>query len=76
MKEIRVKAQVDPKEGLTFSGIEEVNGLINCGGKVTSITGCFLFRDDKKEGDDEHLYLSGWQIIVNVDDSFVAAGRA
>lgn len=37
MREIGVGIRIDLNEGLFFSCIEEVNGLINLGGKVVSI---------------------------------------
>lgn len=37
MREIRVGIRIDPAEGLQFTGLEAVNGLLNCGGKVVAL---------------------------------------
>ncbi len=74
MKEVRVGIRIDLNEGLSFSGIEEVNGLINRGGKVTAIEpGGAIMR---KLGEDEsnvRLTLSGCEMNVLVDDTGVDA---
>ena len=72
MREIGVGIRIDISEGLSFSGIEEVNALIICGGKVTSIepVGAVM----RKLGDDcenVRLTLSGCEMKVIVDDSGV-----
>ncbi len=72
MKEIGVGIRIDLNEGLSFSGVEEVNGLINRGGKVVAIEpGGAIMRKLGEEGDNVQLTLSGCEIKVFVDDSDV-----
>lgn len=72
MREIGVGIRIDVNDGLSFTGIEEVNGLINRGAIVTSIEpGGAIMR---KLGEDEanvRLTLSGCEMKVIVDDSAV-----
>ncbi len=72
MREIGLGIRIDVNDGLSFTGIEEVNGLINRGGIVTSIEpGSAIMR---KLGEDEanvRLTLSGCEVKVIVDDSAV-----
>ena len=72
MKEIGVGIRIDPESGISFSGIDEVNQLIERGAIVTSIEpGGALMR--KLGGDDEdvRLTLSGCEMKVILDDSNV-----
>ncbi len=72
MREIGVGIRIDINEGLSFSGIEEVNGLINCGGKVTSIEpGGALMQKLDGDGANAGWTLSGCEMKVIVDDSGV-----
>ncbi len=72
VKEIGVGIRIDPDHGLSFNGIEEVNALINCGGKVTSVEpGGVLMRKIGEDGDDVSLTLSGCELKVMVDDTEV-----
>ena len=72
MKEINVGIRIDPTEGLSFTGIEEVNGLINRGGKVASIEGGGAVMRKLGEGDGKvRMTLSGCDIKVIVDDADV-----
>ena len=76
MKEIGVGIRIDPDEGLSFSGIEQVNGLINRGGKVVSIEpGGALMRKIGEEGESVSLTLTGCEMKVIVDDSDVASSE-
>lgn len=70
MREIGVGIRLDPNEGLSFSGIEEVNGLINCGAKITSIEpGGAIVRELGEDKQNVRLTLSGCEIKVIVDDT-------
>jgi tetratricopeptide (TPR) repeat protein len=70
MQEIAVGIRIDPDEGLSFTGIEAVNGLINCGGKVTSIEpGGAVMRKLGEDGEQVRLTLSGCDLKVIVDDT-------
>lgn len=72
MREIGVGIRIDVTEGITFSGIEEVNGLLNRGGKVKSIEpGSAIMRRLGEDGENVRLTLSGCEIKVIVDDSEV-----
>lgn len=72
MKEIGIGIRIDVNEGLSFSGIEEVNGLINRGGVVTSIEPGGAVMRKLGEGDGNvRLTLSGCEMKVVVDDSGV-----
>jgi tetratricopeptide (TPR) repeat protein len=74
VREIGVGIRIDPNEGISFSGIEEVNGLINRGGKVTSIEpGGALMRKLGEDDDNVRLTLSGCEMKVIIDDSGVEA---
>ncbi|WP_417389289.1 tetratricopeptide repeat protein [Gimesia sp.] len=68
--EFRVGVRVDLDEGLLSTGMDEVNGLINRGGKVVSIEGGGavlrkLNQDDTSE--DPALTLSGCDMKVVID---------
>ncbi|MCG6155073.1 tetratricopeptide repeat protein [Rubinisphaera margarita] len=68
MQEIRVGIRITP-DGLEFFGIEKVNGLINRGGKVVSVSGGSAVM--QKLGEDEsdvQLTLSGCDLCVNIDE--------
>ena len=70
MREIGVGIRIDVNEGLSFTGIEEVNGLINRGGKVTSIEpGGAIMRKLGEDEENVRLTLSGCEMKVMVDDS-------
>lgn len=72
MREIGVGIRIDVNEGLSFSGIEVVNGLINCGAKVMEIVpGGALMRKLGEDSGDVRLTLSGCEMKVIVDDSGV-----
>lgn len=72
MRTIGVGIRIDPTEGLSFSGIEEVNSLLNCGGKVTAIEPGNAIMRKLGEGDGNvRLTLSGCDIKVVIDDSAV-----
>lgn len=72
MREIAVGIRIDLNEGLSFTGIEEVNGLINRGGLVTSIQpGGAVMRKLGEDGDNVRLTVSGCEMRVIVDDSAV-----
>jgi len=60
VREIGVGIRIDENEGLSFNGIEEVNGLINRGGIVTSIEpGGAIMRKLGEDDDNVRLMLSG-----------------
>jgi hypothetical protein len=72
MREISIGIRIDMQEGLSFYGLEEVNALINCGGRVTSIeAGGVLMQELREDGEEVHLTLSGCEMKVLVDDSGV-----
>jgi len=72
VREIGVGIRIDVNEGLSFTGIEEVNGLINRGGIVTSIEpGGAIMRKLGEDEDNVRLTLSGCEMKVLVDDSAV-----
>lgn len=65
LREIRVAIRINMKEGISFTGIEEVNGLINRGGIVTSVEpGGAIFRELGKEDGNVRLTLSGFEIKI------------
>ncbi len=72
MREIAVGIRIHPKDGLSFFGVEQVNALINLGGKVTSIDGggAVMHKLGEKEGKVQ-MTLSGCDIKVLVDDSTI-----
>lgn len=76
MRKVTVGIQIN-LEGISFFGIEEVNGLINRGGKVTSIEpgGAFV-RKLGQEGENVSLTLNGCQMEVMVDDTEVESSPA
>ncbi|QDT89646.1 tetratricopeptide repeat protein [Gimesia algae] len=68
--EFRVGVRVDPAEGLLSTGMDEVNGLINRGGKVVSIEGggAVLRKLNKDDtSDDPVMTLSGCDMKVVID---------
>jgi tetratricopeptide (TPR) repeat protein len=72
MREVGVGIRIDVNEGISFGGIDEVNGLINRGGKVISIEPGGAIMRKLGEGDGKvSLTLSGCEIKVIVDDSDV-----
>lgn len=72
MREIGVGIRIDVDHGISFSGIEEVNGLINRGGVVLSVEpGGALMRKLGEEDGNVRLTLSGCEMKVIVDDSAV-----
>lgn len=74
VREISVGIRIDVNEGLSFTGIEEVNSLINRGGKVTSVEpGGAIMRKLGENGENVRLTLSGCEMKVMVDDSRVAS---
>jgi len=74
VREINVGIRFEPNEGLLFSGIEEVNGLINRGGKVTAVEpGGVLMRKLSEDSDSVSVTLFGCEVKVIVDDSGVEA---
>lgn len=74
MKEINVGIRIDMIEGLSFSGIEQVNALLNCGGRVVAIEpGGAIMRKLGDDGENVSLTLSGCEMKVIVDDSAVDA---
>lgn len=73
MKEIGVGIRIDPESGISFSGIEEVNQLIERGAIVTSIEpGGAIMRKLGEDDENVSLTLSGCEVKVMLDDSKVA----
>ena len=74
MREVGVGIRIDVNNGLSFNGIEEVNSLINRGGKVTSIEpGGAIMQKLGEDDENVQLTLSGCEMKVIVDDSDVAS---
>ena len=72
MIEIGVGIRIDPEEGLSFRGIDQVNGLINLGASVVSIEpGGAIMRKLGEDDDDVRLTLGGCEMKVVLDDSAV-----
>ena len=67
MKEIEVYMHFDVNSGLTISGADEVNSLINRGGKVVSIEP--RIRTKLCDGETVYARVTGWLVKVTVDDS-------
>lgn len=73
MREIRVGIRIDPNEGLSFTGLDEVNGLINRGGMVVELKPAgAVMRKLGEEENDSRWTLSGCDMTVVVDDTAVA----
>lgn len=72
MREISVGIRIDLNDGLYFTGIEEVNGLINRGGIVTSVEpgGAVMRKLGEADGDMQWAF-SGCEIKIIVDDAAV-----
>jgi tetratricopeptide (TPR) repeat protein len=77
VREIEVGARIDQAQGLYFFGVEQVNGLLNCGGKVTAIEpgGAYMQKLGEADGN-VRLALSGCNIKVMIDDSTVDSSPA
>jgi len=74
VKEIDVGIRIDVEDGLSFTGIEVVNGLINCGATVTSIEpGGAVMRKLGENDENVRLTLSGCDMKVVLDDKGVAS---
>lgn len=72
MKEIEVGIRIDPEEGISFSGIEMVNGFINLGAKVVSIEpGGAIMRKLGESDENVSLTLAGCEMKVVLDDSLM-----
>jgi tetratricopeptide (TPR) repeat protein len=70
MREINVGIRIDPIEGLMFDGIEHVNAVLNCGGRVVAIEpGGAIMRKLREDDQNVSLTLSGCEMKVIVDDS-------
>lgn len=53
-----------------FNGIEQVNAVLNCGGRVIAIEpGGAIMRKLREDSDNVSLTLSGCEMKVIVDDS-------
>jgi tetratricopeptide (TPR) repeat protein len=77
MREIGVGIRIDLDEGLSFSGIEQVNAAINLGGKVTAIEpGGAIMRKLIEDDENVRLTLSGCEMKVIVDDSHIESSPA
>lgn len=77
MRETGVGIRIDLVEGLSFSGIEQVNAAINLGGKVTAIEpGGAIMRKLGEDGENASWTLSGCEMKVIVDDSDIDSSPA
>jgi len=77
--EFRVGVRVDLDEGLLSTGMEEVNGLINRGGKVVSLEGGgAILRNLNKDDTSENprMTLSGCDVKVIIDMSEFGSNAA
>ena len=70
MKKVGVGIRIDPETGISFTGIEEVNELINRGAFVTSIEpGGAIMRKLGEDSENVRLTLSGCDMKVMLDDT-------
>jgi hypothetical protein len=70
MREIEVGIRIDEHEGLSFFGTEEVNDLLQRGGRVVAIEpGGAIMRKLGEEGGNVSLTLSGFSLKVKIEDA-------
>jgi hypothetical protein len=69
MREVEVGIRIDMHEGLAFFGTEEVNQLLQQGGRVTALEpGGAIMRKLGQEGGNVQLTLSGFSLKVKIED--------
>ena len=70
MREIEMGIRIDQHRGLHFFGTEEVNELIQRGGRVVAIEpGGAIMQKLGEEGGNVRLTLSGFSLKVKVEES-------
>ena len=70
MVEVEVGIRVDQHRGLHFFGAEELNELIQKGGRVVAIEpGGAIMRKLGEEGGDMRLTLSGFSLKAKVEEA-------
>lgn len=69
MKELKAGLRFSPEKGISFFGLDEVNAAIERGAKVVAIKeGDAIMRKGEESGESVRLRLSGFSIIVVIDE--------
>ncbi len=70
MREIEVGIRIDMHEGISFFGTEEVNNLLQQGGRVVALEpGGALMRKLGEEAGNVRLTLGGFSLKVKIEDA-------
>lgn len=67
MKEIEVGLRMDPKQGVSFFGIDEVNKLLSRGAKIIELEpGGAITRQLEGDRGSVRLVVSGFSLIIRL----------
>lgn len=70
MREIEVGIRIDIHEGIAFFGTEEINGLIEQGGRVVAVEpGGAIMRKLGEDAGKVSLTLSGFSLKVKIEEA-------
>lgn len=70
MREIEVGIRIDMHEGIAFFGTEEVNELLQRGGRVVALEpGGAIMRRLGEDADNVSLTLSGFSLKVRIEQA-------
>jgi hypothetical protein len=70
MREIEVGIHIDMHEGIAFFGTEEINDLLQRGGRVVAIEpGGAIMRKLGEDADNVRLTLSGFSLKVKIEEA-------
>ncbi len=70
MREIEMGIRVDQHEGISFFGTDEVNALIERGGRIVAIEpGGAIMRKLGEDAGNVHLTLSGFSLKVRIEEA-------
>lgn len=70
MREIEVGVRVDMHEGISFFGTEEINDLLERGGRVVAIEpGGAIMRQLEQDEQNVILTLSGFSLKVKIEEA-------
>lgn len=69
MKELKVGLKFSVEEGLLFFGLDEVNSAIERGARIIALKeGDAIMRKNKEDNEGIRLSLSGFSIIIVIDE--------
>lgn len=69
MKELKIGLKFSVKEGISFFGLNEVNSAIERGSRIIALKeGDAIMRKNKEDNEGVRLSLSGFSIIIVIDE--------